>query len=174
MAAAIHTSAEDAFMADILNTISDDFFNAVPSPDPSPKKRAITKAKPQLIGRRPQKPNDILTSKFCVAEEDVDMAALVHGAQDWDWGDMEADFLSPKKARKHSLPSFSARPEPGSELKLEPEYFREPCTRCVVEAVVENEDDRGRYHKVRSLYSHGMLILYLISYHVSVLSRISL
>jgi len=34
MVAAIHTSSEeDAFMADILNTITDDFFNAVPSPD---------------------------------------------------------------------------------------------------------------------------------------------
>lgn len=149
MVAATHTSSEeDAFMADILNTITDDFFNAVPSPDPSPRKPA-TKPKPQNL------PLVNANSAAVVAAQDVDMAALVDGAEDWDWGDMESDFLTPKKGpgrkRGYSSPSLSAKPELATALKLESEYFREPCTRCVVESVVENEDARGRYQKVRSL-----------------------
>jgi hypothetical protein len=47
-----------------------------------------------------------------LSSEDVDMEALVHGAEDWDWGDMEADFLTPKKDRtvksdKVNPPHFS-------------------------------------------------------------------
>jgi DNA replication ATP-dependent helicase Dna2 len=100
------------------------------------------------------------------------MAALVDGAEDWDWGDMESDFLTPKKVkelerdssksdflqqRQEQLSSPESDLEPASEL----EYYRKPCTRCIVETVDDCQDGSGRYQKVTCLCEAAHFRLYL-------------
>lgn len=133
MPPAKHTSAEEqAFMDDLLTGLDDSFFTAIPSPDPSPVKRRSPSKRlpvtPKKFQRKSPK-KSVLTSV-----EDVDMRVLMEGAEDWNWDDMEADFLTPEKRK-----APSAQSPPG--------YMREPCTRCIVEAVVESNVG-GRYEKV--------------------------
>ena len=116
MPPATHSSSEeDAFMEGLLSGLDDSFFSAVPSPDPSPVKRPIKQS-----------------------TVDVDIAALVDGAENWDWDDMESDFLTPKKNRgtKNNVCD-----------EVDTGYKRETCTRCIIERIVET-DNGGRYEKV--------------------------
>lgn len=100
-----HSANEEAaFMADLLVDLDDTFWNAVPTPDPSPKKPApswLTTPK-----RHPRnQPSDSLScttsapspSKIFSAG-DVDMTALLEGAEDWDWDDSNSDVLTPKNS----------------------------------------------------------------------------
>lgn len=127
-------------MDDLLTGLNDSFFDAVPSPDPSP-----VKPKP-VIQRTPLKSKSKIRPKLEPKTEplvasvgDVDMAALVDGAESWDWDDMELDFLTPKKERGGKTKALTPSTESG--------YIRETCTRCIVEQVTENEVN-GRLQKV--------------------------
>ena len=117
-------------MESLLSGLNDSFFNAVPSPDPSPVKPAPSRHRttPNKPKSRPVPPS--------ITPEDVDMAALVDGAENWDWDDMESDFLTPKKKQNCKV-----------SVEADPAYIRETCTRCIVEKVVDAESG-GRYEKV--------------------------
>lgn len=103
-------------MQDLLAGIDDSFFNAVPSPDP-PRKR-VSSTKIQLspvrcLFKTPKKNRDSRVvsplAHHSSAQKNNDdaenIAFLLEGAEDWDWDDMNADFLTPKKAtpRKHKV-----------------------------------------------------------------------
>lgn len=136
MPPATHTvKEEEAFLNDLLSGLNESFFDAVPSPDPSPAKPTRTR---NVRNYTPVKPKRETKSPLITKTEDVDMAALMEGAEDWDWDDMEADFLTPKKKTQKRDPIKSS----GSE------YTRETCTRCIVEQIDEIENG-GRYEKVR-------------------------
>jgi DNA replication ATP-dependent helicase Dna2 len=142
MPPATHTAAEeDDFMTGLLFGLNDSFFNAQPSPDPSPVKpaRRFTPLKP--------KPRPV-PSFAAPITDDVDMAALVDGAENWDWDDMESDFLTPKKHQKTKV---------GVDV-LDTEYTRETCTRCIVERIIET-DNGGRFEKVCNFYSVEYYVL---------------
>ncbi|THU76580.1 Dna2-domain-containing protein [Dendrothele bispora CBS 962.96] len=128
-----HSAQEEAdFMQDLLSGLDDSFRNTVPSPKPSPVKSKcnasparkapyhVTPVKKRDSGKCLPSPSQVFTA------EDVDVAALLEGAEDWNW-DVE---LSPKKETK------------------KPDHVRETCTRCVVCAVSEGDTD-GRFSKVR-------------------------
>jgi DNA replication ATP-dependent helicase Dna2 len=99
---------EDSFMADLLEGLDDSFWNAVPTPDPSPIKPAPSR---HPITSQPKKPLSKLkfspkplTSRAALPSPskvfsagDVDISALLEGAEDWDWDDMNSDLLTPKK-----------------------------------------------------------------------------
>ena len=57
------------FMDDLLSGLDDSFFNAAPSLSPSPRKGNA-------------------------AASDLDITGLTDGAENWDWDDMESDFLT--------------------------------------------------------------------------------
>lgn len=108
---------EAAFMKDLLTGLDDSFFNAVPSPDPTPiklsKSHQNSRAKPPVTPSRPirtpKKQKTPIRSKLFTAQ-DVDMAALMEGVEDWDWDDMDSDFLSPKKNKP--VPEVRDNPHP--------------------------------------------------------------
>ncbi|KAJ3553389.1 hypothetical protein NM688_g3640 [Phlebia brevispora] len=109
------------------------------------------------------------------ARQREDLDQLLAGAEDWDWDDMNSDFLTPKKS-----PSKAGRPAmPGSSASLLPalvlnteakqsdveeaQYHKEPCTRCVVKSVqdvvVEGEDRKELLVKVGSGNEERLVIL---------------
>lgn len=98
-------SAGDVDVSDL--TVDDSFWDAVPTPDPSPVKRGFStplkaSLRPHVTQSHVRESNLRLPPSVPVPSEvssgpDIDMVALVEGAEDWDWGDMEADFLTPKK-----------------------------------------------------------------------------
>ena len=120
-------------MNGLLSCLTDSFFSAVPSPDPkrAPSRRRVSPVKPKSRPVLSGKPPVVIT-----ADVDVDMAALVDGAENWDWDDMESDFLTPKKNRTTKV-----------DAQVDTAYTPELCTRCIVERVVEN-DNGGRFTKV--------------------------
>lgn len=138
-------------MSNLLSGLNDSFFDAVPSPDPSPvkPKPPIAKSHPvphctPLKSKAKPTPNaKTEPGSSYVTGDDVDMAALMDGAEDWNWDDMESDFLTPKKDKAKNINSALSKP-------VRSGYQREPCTRCVVEQVIESRVD-GRFQKV-SLY----------------------
>ena len=110
MSPAKPTAQDEAnFMEDLLSGIDASFFDAVPSPDPiskkQPEKLTTPYKRPKItpINNTNQpimkdcKANQCETTK---SVRDVDMDALLEGAEAWDWDDMEEDFLSPSKRRK--------------------------------------------------------------------------
>ncbi|KXN86785.1 DNA replication ATP-dependent helicase/nuclease DNA2 [Leucoagaricus sp. SymC.cos] len=86
------------------------------------------------------------------AQEMEDIAALLEGAEDWDWSDMN-DFMTPQKAVPSSKKSKSTPGRGlGSPRKSLPqvpkrEYQKEVCTRCIIESISERRVS-GRLHKV--------------------------
>ncbi|KAJ7250856.1 DNA replication factor Dna2-domain-containing protein [Mycena haematopus] len=129
----MHTAAEEAeFMKNLLAGLDDDdsFWNAIPSPSKTPVKSPalaemahrttppVTPTKPQNTTAK-QKPN---------TPGDLDMAALVEGAEDWDWSDMNSDFISPVN-KGPTTPDI----QPGA-----PVHVSLPYARCLVESVSEN------------------------------------
>ncbi|EKM53179.1 uncharacterized protein PHACADRAFT_147492 [Phanerochaete carnosa HHB-10118-sp] len=110
------TDAEEAdFMHELLAGIDDSIFDAIPSPD-QPRKRVPSKTKVQLSPVRcafktpkKQRHGRVATPKNTRSPaqskengQAEDLAALLEGAEDWDWEDMHADFLTPKKAASKS------------------------------------------------------------------------
>lgn len=78
---------ELSFMNDLLAGIDGSFFDATPSPATTPRK-VFNKPTPQSIAKQtgPEHPGN-------VAEKlnDHDLDALLEGAGEWDWDDMEKD-----------------------------------------------------------------------------------
>lgn len=94
-------------MSDLLSGIDDSIFDSVPSPDP-PRKRSTSVKSQQSPLRRLYKTPTKSKLKRCAASplksfsettsgHNEDLAQLLEGAADWDWDDMNADFLTPKK-----------------------------------------------------------------------------
>ncbi|KAJ7109745.1 DNA replication factor Dna2-domain-containing protein [Mycena crocata] len=135
MPPAMHTAAEEAeFMKNLLADMDDSFWNATPTPDPTPAKPSaaasslatskaapLTPTKPSNKNNAPPKVSKPLTPG------DVDMAALLDGAEDWDWSDMNSDFISPPETVPIHVPL--------------------PYTRCTVESVTESKAN-GKLQKV--------------------------
>ncbi|OAX37312.1 Dna2-domain-containing protein [Rhizopogon vinicolor AM-OR11-026] len=67
------------------------------------------------------------------------MKALLEGAENWDWGDMEDDFLTPKKPRV----------KPKTAVMPAKRYIKQTCTRCVVDDI--REDNSVVFQKVWGL-----------------------
>ncbi|KAG2336117.1 hypothetical protein BDR05DRAFT_1006149 [Suillus weaverae] len=64
-----------------------------------------------------------------INETALDVKALLEGAENWDWADMEADFMTPKKPQvKSRTVAMTAN-----------RHAKETCTRCVVDNI---RDDR--------------------------------
>jgi hypothetical protein len=90
---------------------------------------------------------------------------LLEGAEDWDWGDMDADFLTPKKAPIKKpiqvltvtmlFPCSFFRKSSTTIPHVSP-YVRETCTRCIVESIAEVDAD-GQFQKVSSLLEYCCL-----------------
>ncbi|KAG2136828.1 Dna2-domain-containing protein [Suillus cothurnatus] len=55
----------------------------------------------------------------------LDVNALLEGAENWDWADMEDDFMTPKKPQV----------KPGAVAMPVKRHVKETCTRCVVDDV---------------------------------------
>ncbi|KAJ6613311.1 Dna2-domain-containing protein [Mycena sp. CBHHK59/15] len=141
MPPAMHTAAEEeAFMKSLLSDLDASFWNAVPTPDPTPakpprhgsrlepsttptkapitlKKAAVQISGPKVLENKPK----------TLSAENVDMAALLDGAEDWDWSDMNSDFMSPVKKSPRKITDLST----SIHLPL-------PCTRCIVDSVSED------------------------------------
>lgn len=105
----IHSEQEESdFMNDLLFGVDDSFFNAVPSPDPTPKKGHVlgrTTSRLSLIQRTPTKnrtprkalvKSPLSTRKNASAGNDQGLDLLLEGAESWDWDDMNTDFLTPE------------------------------------------------------------------------------
>ncbi|KAG6852485.1 hypothetical protein C0991_011583 [Blastosporella zonata] len=112
-------------MTDLLDNLDESFWNAVPTPDPSPQKPIASRiVTPRRTARRPSKPPAPSPSKIFSAGE-VDIADLLEGAENWDWDDTVSDIVTPKKSPlKKTLNIQSA-----------PIYAPETCTRCIIESI---------------------------------------
>ncbi|TFK52072.1 Dna2-domain-containing protein [Heliocybe sulcata] len=125
---------EAAFMADLLSGLDDTELTLSSSP-------VKTEVQETMIPRTPTKPKEVakpvakmevkLELEETHAQADLSMNTLTNGAEDWDWDDMEYDFLTPKKAKPSQQPC--------------PEYTPEPCTRCTVEQV-QDSSLNGKYY----------------------------
>ncbi|KAG6911010.1 hypothetical protein DXG01_005425 [Tephrocybe rancida] len=91
---------EAAFMADLLGNLDDPFWTAVPTPDPSPQKPIKNQIlTPTRHPRATQRGKVLAPSPSKIfSAGDVDMTALLEGAEDWDWDDTASDILTPKKS----------------------------------------------------------------------------
>ncbi|KAJ7459871.1 AAA domain-containing protein [Mycena latifolia] len=128
----IPTAAEEAeFMKNLLSDMDDSFWNAVPTPDPTPVKPPPAESLHSTIPITPTKPPNKMTAATnhpkSLSPGDVEMAALLDGAENWDWSDMNSDFISPVKK---SPPKSDISPATPVHVPL-------PYTRCIVESVSE-------------------------------------
>ncbi|KAG6829909.1 hypothetical protein H0H87_009811 [Tephrocybe sp. NHM501043] len=137
---------EAAFMTDILNNLDDSFWNAVPTPDPSPQKPIPNR---NLTPRRQAGKAAAPSPSKVFSAGDVDMAALLEGAEDWDWDDTTSEFLTPKKSplkKKFGIPS-------------PPSYVPETCTRCVVQCISSEHAQKNLTVKVEASGERRRVIL---------------
>ncbi|KAJ7134639.1 Dna2-domain-containing protein [Mycena epipterygia] len=140
MPPAMPTAAEEAeFMKSLLSDMDNSFWSAVPTPDPSPAKppaeSSHSKKPPITTPTKPPRKAPNVQPKP-VYPGDVDMAALLDGAEDWDWSDMNSDFMSPVK----KIPIKPVIPP------ATPAHVPLPYTRCTVESVSETMNN-GRLQK---------------------------
>ena len=99
-------------MRDLLEGIDESIFDCVPSPDqprrraPSPSKTRIQLSPVRCTARTPnartpkkhaRTPKSTRTPNRAKENEQAEIAALLEGVDDWDWSDMHADFMTPKK-----------------------------------------------------------------------------
>ncbi|KZT21167.1 Dna2-domain-containing protein [Neolentinus lepideus HHB14362 ss-1] len=125
------TDEEASFMADLLGGCDDTSLTLCSSPfktevqENVPIPRTPTKHKTDV---KPVSRDEVkLEDSEAVDGADLSVNILVRGAEDWDWDDMEYDFLTPKKAKP-------IRQNVTPELQ----YTPEPCTRCTVDQVQES------------------------------------
>lgn len=151
-------------MQSILSGLDDTLSSNPPATPPKTKKpkkveRVLDKVKTPNKTPKKIKIEDTLptipAARVSASQEDLDMAALLEGAEDWDWSDMN-DFMTPKKSASPKKPKTTLgldsprKPLPHVSLR---EYRKEICTRCFVESVSEVQV-KGRSQKVRSRPSH--------------------
>lgn len=99
-------SAQDEarFMELLLSGIDASIFEGAPSPDPSPSKRRMMGTRSNM--KSPDKSKSKQTSRSTKEKENVtqaeDIAALLEGAETWDWDDL---LTPPRKKIKVCLAS---------------------------------------------------------------------
>ncbi|KAF7314319.1 DNA replication helicase [Mycena kentingensis (nom. inval.)] len=139
------TAQEEAeFMKELMLDLDDSFWNATPSPAPTPAKPQTTKPTKKCVPSSsstrqpltPTKPKPPPKSQtVSVAAEDVDMGTLLAGAEDWDWSDM----LSPVKVQLKGK---------GKARQMDvPVHLPPPYIRCIVESVTDRGRISGRAQK---------------------------
>ncbi|KAF9222302.1 Dna2-domain-containing protein [Gyrodon lividus] len=109
----------------------------------SPKKRSPSKPRQSPV-KSTRRTCSLASGNVRKQDVDMDMSALLDGAENWDWEDMANDFLTPKKNGDKAKSTIAP-------AKI---YTRTPCTRCIVEVV----EDSSRFgSKVLSVKSqpHG-------------------
>ncbi|KAF9448170.1 Dna2-domain-containing protein [Macrolepiota fuliginosa MF-IS2] len=133
---------EADFMQSLLSGLDNTLSSnppTTPSKSKKPKKVERVLERVKTPNKTPKKLKDehalptTSTTSAPMSQEDDDMAALLEGAEDWDWSDMN-DFITPKKSKP--LPRVVAR-----------EYQKEACTRGFVESVSQVQI-KGRSQKV--------------------------
>ncbi|KAJ7784549.1 DNA replication factor Dna2-domain-containing protein [Mycena metata] len=138
------TAAEEAeFMKNLMAELDGSFWNASPTPDPTPAKPAPaqqSQSRPKVPPVTPTKPQSTAKPQKPITPGDIDMAALLEGAEDWDWSDMNSDFLSPVK----KSPQKTIAPPPAAPAI--PAHVPLPFTRCIVESISETTAN-GRLQK---------------------------
>ncbi|KAF8154731.1 AAA domain-containing protein [Crassisporium funariophilum] len=126
---------EAAFMSQLMQGLDDSFWNAVPSPDPTPIKnqRLPSQPTPQILPSIPltptKRPASFLkpsASTSSLTQQEYDISAFLEGSENWD---LDADPFSPIK--------------PSVKIPVSPPYVPEICTRCVVETVVDECAEDG-------------------------------
>lgn len=96
-------------MQDLLAGIDDSIFSTVPSPEAPRKRVSSTKIhlSPVRCSYKTPKKNrqghnsSPLATRSPLQNKDAQkdgLSLLLAGAEDWDWDDMNADFMTPKKA----------------------------------------------------------------------------
>ena len=98
-------------MNDLLSGIDDSFFDAVPTPEPTPKKDRVDGGAASRLSLLQKTPSKQKTPKKHLAKSPLsarqsarvnaanNMDALLEGAENWDWDDMNADFMTPEANR---------------------------------------------------------------------------
>jgi DNA replication ATP-dependent helicase Dna2 len=83
-----NTPDEDAFMKNLLSSLDSE-----PQPDRPPKLKRTA----SCSSVAPQTPAKHAAGRPGSHSNNLDMSMLLDGAENWDWNDMELDFLTPKK-----------------------------------------------------------------------------
>jgi len=93
---------ESLFLNQLLQGLDDDFFSAVPSPDPSPVKPKPLRLKPTLPSTPTKKPKPSLPllSSNLPSALDYDASSFLQGSENWDLDDFS---ISPVKPRSSKL-----------------------------------------------------------------------
>jgi DNA replication ATP-dependent helicase Dna2 len=90
-----NTLDEDAFMNNLLSGL-----DSAPQPEhPSKLNRTAS-----CSSTAPKTPSRNAGSRPATRNGDKDISMLVDGAENWDWNDMEADFLTPNKSNSGKTP----------------------------------------------------------------------
>ncbi|KAJ7175873.1 DNA replication factor Dna2-domain-containing protein [Mycena filopes] len=121
------TAAEEAeFLKNLLAELDDPLWNAMPTPDTTPAKPAPTQQPQPRLNAPP------ITPTKQQAKQQKAITPGDEGAEDWDWSDMNSDFLSPvkKSPQKPAIPA----------------HVPLPFTRCIVESISETTTN-GRLQK---------------------------
>lgn len=79
---------EDAFMNNLLSGL-----DSAPQPEHPPKFKRPASCSSTI----PRTPSRNASSSSATRNDDLEISMLLDGAENWDWNDMEADFLTPKK-----------------------------------------------------------------------------
>ena len=130
--------AEAVFMSQLLQGLDDSFWSAVPSPDPSPIKQK--KPLPPVV---PDPCTRCVVESASVLEESSIDGRLLQGLDDSFWSAVPSPDPSPIKQKKPLPPVTPCT----SSSKLVPD----PCTRCVVESVLEESSIDCRRKVLSSL-----------------------
>ncbi|KAI0079152.1 hypothetical protein K474DRAFT_705784 [Panus rudis PR-1116 ss-1] len=141
-----HSAEEEAdFMNSLLADLDNSFFNAVPSPDPTPRKQKRVDGTPSR-SKNTKTPSKLRSGKTAPESRSDEgttpvpsLDALLEGAEDWDWEDMHADFMTPQKPKEEKV---EAKVPPPVDPAAKP-------TRCSVQHIQEM-DSFPTYQKVRS------------------------
>ncbi|KAG1738190.1 AAA domain-containing protein [Suillus lakei] len=141
-----NTSDEDAFMKNLLsgldsarqpeqhwdwNDMEVDFLTPTKSNSgKTPIKKKTPSHWPLLVKRSPvaRRSASLSATAPPVNETALDVKALLEGAENWDWADMEDDFMTPKKPQvKSKTVAMHAQ-----------RHAKETCTRCMVNDLRED------------------------------------
>ncbi|OBZ77918.1 DNA replication ATP-dependent helicase/nuclease DNA2 [Grifola frondosa] len=131
---------------DFMNALLSDLDSSLATPS-SPAKHVLVSPKqpPRCIApvtpMKPARRASVISTPTPSAHKapvvysanDVDVDALVEGAEDWDWNDMNSDFMSPRKQRSPKRTSLGA-----PNL---PKHVPPTCTRCLVKNLDEGYSD---------------------------------
>ena len=92
---------EALFMNQLLQGLDDDFFSAVPSPDPSPVKSKPLQTRPTLPSTPTKKPKPslLLPSSTLLSALDHDAATFLQGSENWDLDDFSISPVKPSSSK---------------------------------------------------------------------------